>query len=447
MLNSIKCRCRRWPVIAGVVFALLQLAFVLNAQSPCIPYTTGIPKLYALYYVSVASANGDRLVVGKIDIPTFSDLLTYPPLPTVPNQKFCGLVNVAPGVLAQMYVPTAIERSGNFQNSPGLLIDPFTNRPMPGGIIPMSRIGDLFAFRIFGQPTHQQPSFAIVNAASGKVLDVKDLSSEDGALLQQWDYLGGANQQWLPQTTPGDAALGVAPAHYGLVNFWSGMDVDVTDESTSDGAPIQQWTNLNGANQQWEFDRVDDLHYKILNKLSGLVLDVRDSSTVNGAPIQQWSYLGNENQKWQFVPVIKYKIISQESQKALDVRNYSVDNGAPIQQWDYVGGANQQWLLIPVDEHYFRIENVLSHKVLDVTGLSRADGAAIQQWDALGSDNQSWQLLSVDGQNYEIVNKLSGKALDVRDYSLDNGGDIQQFDYLGGSNQHWQIVPLVGMNQ
>ena len=39
-------------------------------------------------------------------------------------------------------------------------------------------------------------SYEIKNVNSGKALDVTGLSLHNGALLQQWDYLATANQQW-----------------------------------------------------------------------------------------------------------------------------------------------------------------------------------------------------------------------------------------------------------
>ena len=75
------------------------------------------------------------------------------PLPNQPNQLFCGQVQLGPGQLFDAYVPTAAERAGNFSAFSGLLRDPVGNQPFPGGIIPVSRLGDPYAFRIrFASP-------------------------------------------------------------------------------------------------------------------------------------------------------------------------------------------------------------------------------------------------------------------------------------------------------
>jgi len=38
--------------------------------------------------------------------------------------------------------------------------------------------------------------YVIYNEVSNKVVDVAGASTSNGALIRQWDYLGGANQQW-----------------------------------------------------------------------------------------------------------------------------------------------------------------------------------------------------------------------------------------------------------
>jgi hypothetical protein len=326
--------CGRWAAPIATLF-LLQGSLSLDAGTACRPYSSGIPELYYVNLVSGPGTNGDRLVIGSIALSTLSELQTYLPLPSATDQQFCGLVNIAPGVLAHTYVPTAAERQGDFSADGIDVIDPLTNAPFPGSIIPASRLGSVFAFRISGLAFYQQPAFAITNVGSGKVLDVTNLSTSDGARVQQWDDLGGGNQRWLPQLIPEEASDSSALtfAYYNIVNALSGKVLDVVNLSISGGARIQQWSDLDGANQQWRFEHVDNLQYKIFNRLSGLAMDVQNYSTANGAPIQQWDYLGGNNQKWQFVADIRYKIINQASGKVLDVRNFSAANGAVVQQW------------------------------------------------------------------------------------------------------------------
>jgi len=141
---------------------------------------------------------------------------------------------------------------------------------------------------------------------------------------------------------------------YKIVSVVSEKVLDVQDWRTDDGALIQQWEYYGSANQKWRVIPVGDNGqlFKIHSQQSNKVLDVRDWETDNGTPIQQWTYRGQPNQQWRLIPTDSngeiFKIISEHSKKALDVRDWRTDDGAPIQQWDYHGDTNQQWRLMRV---------------------------------------------------------------------------------------------------
>jgi glucosylceramidase len=139
------------------------------------------------------------------------------------------------------------------------------------------------------------------------------------------------------------------------------------------------------------------IYYRIVNRLSGKVLDVKDNSTANGARIQQWDYAGGLNQQWSRVDVGGgyFKVLARSTGKALDVVDNSTANGAQIQQWDYTGGLNQQWQFIDVGGGYFRIIVRSTGKALDDTNNSTANGTIMQQWDYTGGTNQQWSLVQV----------------------------------------------------
>jgi glucosylceramidase len=134
-------------------------------------------------------------------------------------------------------------------------------------------------------------------------------------------------------------------------------------------------------------------NYVIVSKNSGKALDVSNNSISNGATIQQWAVTGAANQLWTVTQLSgnTYKIISNSSGKSLDVAGVSTSNGATIQQWDYSNGANQHWIVTNLGNGYFKVIAENSNKSLDVKDVSTADGAGIQQWDYSGANNQQWQ--------------------------------------------------------
>ena len=142
----------------------------------------------------------------------------------------------------------------------------------------------------------QNGVYSIVNHHSGLVLDDTGWSTSDGTAIQQWSKAGNqANQQWKLVAT-GDG-------YYYIVNRYSGLVLDDTGWSTSDGTAIQQWSKAgNQANQQWKLVATGDGYYYIVNRYSGLVLDDTGWSTSDGTSIQQWSQVGNQtNQQWSLI--------------------------------------------------------------------------------------------------------------------------------------------------
>ena len=91
--------------------------------------------------------------------------------------------------------------------------------------------------------------FSIVNVNSGKCLEVKDASTSNFAIIQQWTYSGANNQQW-SITSMGDG-------YFKIINRNSGKCMDVKDFSTSSGGIIHQYTFANTANQLWQLNKVN----------------------------------------------------------------------------------------------------------------------------------------------------------------------------------------------
>ncbi|UJF31475.1 family 43 glycosylhydrolase [Paenibacillus hexagrammi] len=132
-----------------------------------------------------------------------------------------------------------------------------------------------------------------------------------------------------------------------LINQSSGKVADVANASTNDGADVRQWSDLNNNAQKFRFDSAGSGYYKITNVGSGKVLDVQNASTADGANVWQWSDLGNDAQKWRlvYVGLGSYKLISKNSGKALDLANADPNNGADIRQWSDNGNKAQVWVL------------------------------------------------------------------------------------------------------
>ncbi|WP_207957677.1 RICIN domain-containing protein [Streptomyces sp. YIM 98790] len=137
---------------------------------------------------------------------------------------------------------------------------------------------------------------------------------------------------------------------YYLENRNSGKVLDVSNRSTDNGAGLIQYSNTGGTHQQFRFVSSGDGYYRIQARHSGKVLDVYEWNADNGAQIVQWDDLGGTNQQFRAVETGDgyYRFINRFSGKALDVWEWSTADGARISQYDDTGGTNQQFRLVPV---------------------------------------------------------------------------------------------------
>ncbi|MBB6112904.1 endoglucanase [Mucilaginibacter lappiensis] len=123
-------------------------------------------------------------------------------------------------------------------------------------------------------------TYRITPVHSGKSLDITGASTADGALVQQWTYSGGSNQQFII-TDVGGGYYRISPASASSKGF------DVSGASTADGASIIQWVYGGGTNQQWQIVP-NGSNYNIKSALSGKCLNVQGASTADGTPVIQY---------------------------------------------------------------------------------------------------------------------------------------------------------------
>jgi len=140
---------------------------------------------------------------------------------------------------------------------------------------------------------------------------------------------------------------GTSIHHGGILNRRSGKALDVTEQSLSGGASIQQWDYARQPNQTWEVMDLGNGEVAIISDHSGMALTVQGGSMVNGANIVQRQWRNNPFQRWRLEQVGGgfFRIINVGSGKSLDVRDQSRVNGANLQQWDYANQENQQFRL------------------------------------------------------------------------------------------------------
>ena len=182
---------KSFTVAAGCLGWLIGLpAF---GQSGCVNFPANYVPFSSISYVTTPDAAGDRLVVGTLagGFNAFANAIQQPP--STINQEFCNTVQLAPQQsYPNVYVPTAAERTGNFNAFSGLLVNPATNQAYPGGIIPASQLGNpYYAWRIAPNGLNIT---SVQNAASNIVPGLPNAGIAQGSIfIVQGASLGPAN--------------------------------------------------------------------------------------------------------------------------------------------------------------------------------------------------------------------------------------------------------------
>ncbi|MFT3739245.1 MAG: RICIN domain-containing protein [Breznakibacter sp.] len=281
-------------------------------------------------------------------------------------------------------------------------------------------------------------NFIIQNVQDGKVMDVTNGSTSDGASVGTYDYKGSGNQ-FLNFEVLGDNYWKLTPLH-------SSKPLDVQNQSTGDGVPLVQnsWTGLD--NQRWRLIRQYYGVHRIVNKKSNKVAGLETTGVVQqtwtGPSSQQWRtiYCDGAPTSNAIVADAEYLICVKSSTKPLEIGGGSTSNGAQASVRNFDNAGYQKWRLVSSGvSGYYKILNVATGKLLTVRGGSTANNAVVEQNADSSSDSQLWQLTALGNGYYRINNKASGKALDVTG-GIADGSLAIQYSYWGGSNQQFCLT-------
>jgi hypothetical protein len=249
----------------------------------------------------------------------------------------------------------------------------------------------IFASHLTGwAPNDNQ--YATATSPSGKwsaladfaALGTKTYSSQDSWILP---VNGSAGTTYIYM---GDRWISSHLANSGYL--WLPLHVSGTTVSMDE---YYEWT-LNIANGTWAVTPgaapTSGSNTPLINANSGLCLDVTNASTTQGTQLEQWTCTGGTNQNWKLASEGSgYQILGQNANQVVDVAAQSIANGATVDQWDWNGGTNQQWIFANNGNGYFNIINVNSGMCLEVKGASKTKGALVNQYLCNGGANQLWK--------------------------------------------------------
>ena len=137
--------------------------------------------------------------------------------------------------------------------------------------------------------------FYIIKAPNGKVLEVKDFNTENGAAIQLWSYAGHPWQQW--------QFVDAGGGRWRIQNRFTGKVIDLALGGVVEGTWLHQWSRTNGWSQCWTLEPTRSGHTRIRNVLADKYIDLVGMNTANGAHAQIWTYVAGGNQEWDLVRI------------------------------------------------------------------------------------------------------------------------------------------------
>ena len=156
--------------------AFVSLSFTATAiyASTPLPFPAGLVPFSSITSVSGPDTQGNHLIVGRTTLAAWQQIYNLP-IPYYSGQTFSdGVIQLAPGQFySNVLVSSFGEREGNFSDTTNPLIDPDTGLRFPGNIIPLSRLGDVYAFLV-GPPVPSSGALHFVPLNPCRVADTRN---------------------------------------------------------------------------------------------------------------------------------------------------------------------------------------------------------------------------------------------------------------------------------
>jgi O-glycosyl hydrolase/aryl-phospho-beta-D-glucosidase BglC (GH1 family) len=137
-------------------------------------------------------------------------------------------------------------------------------------------------------------------------------------------------------------------------------------------------------------------YYQIVNEASGMCVDDTGGSTSNGTQLQQYTcYSGNTNQEWLFTATSGgyYEVTTYNSSTAAwNVVGLGTSPGTDMQLWAYGGGLNEQFEPVLLSTGYYKFIDRNSGLCLNVPGGAATNNLQLQINTCNGSTSESFTL-------------------------------------------------------
>jgi predicted alpha-1,2-mannosidase len=262
-------------------------------------------------------------------------------------------------------------------------------------------------------PPSPQTGPVVSSVSSGLCLDDSQSSTTDGNPVDIWDCNATDAQSW---TIAQDGTIRVL-----------GKCLDAWQSGTTNGTVIDLYECNGTGAQQWS----QGTNGSLVNPESGLCLDDPNATTTEGTQLQLYTCNGTGAQDWTLpaaTAVTGAIDASVGSGLCLDDRSASTTNGNAIQIYTCNSTAAQNWTIEP--DGTIRVLG----SCMD-TGAGTTNGTLIQLWSCNGTGSQQWRA-TTSGQ---LINPQSGLCLDDPSSSTTAGTQVQLWGCDNTAAQDWKL--------
>lgn len=176
--------------------------------------------------------------------------------------------------------------------------------------------------------------YYFANNETLRIMDIKDGSSNSGALIHQWDFYGKDSQEWIVELQQ--------DGYYTIKSYLSSLYLSVEGNSSNEDTKIIQTSGGTESGQRWKFERLDTDSYKIKAQCgtnNDMCLAVGGYIfNNNGVEIKYKKYNnpGNKQDEWTLLKIETARPVAVEGQKKSNwcwaassrmfAKNYYYDN-------------------------------------------------------------------------------------------------------------------------
>lgn len=281
-------------------------------------------------------------------------------------------------------------------------------------------------------------------ASSNKYFDISGGSTENKALLNQWDHVGFENQKFILQD--------IGDGYYKIIASHTSKALDV---GTTNGS-IQQWDSYDTTYQAWKFVENSDGTYRVINKFKGedYCLTLENDSKEDGALIKIEKWNGKQSQKvliykadTQNNPLDDDKLESNEiyhikvKSSNLYLERETNETGSRVIQSMYKpNDKNQLWRIVRLENGRYKLINLgsLNGDVMSIFWCNNQNEQPVQMGgNVISNVEQEWIIRGEQTGTYEIGTAVEGGERRLTVYGDNNniGTHMVIFDSYGGENQ------------